>query len=74
MVYDGEYNENTSFTNGIYTYYALKNFNGWGVKLTDFKSTAPITEAPCVKVNNDYVTKMSSMFNNSSIDNIKGLN
>ena len=52
-----------SFTRGIYTYsYLDYKPTGWGVKLTDKDSTDPITEAPCVKINDDYVIYMSGIF------------
>ena len=64
--YSGRADVGASFTRGIYTYSYLDFVpTGWGVELTDKDSTDPITETPCVKINDDYVIYMSGMFSES---------
>ena len=64
--YSGRADVGASFTRGIYTYsYLDYKPTGWGVELTDKDSTDSVTEAPCVKINDDYVIYMSGMFSES---------
>ena len=74
--FDGEMVVGATFIDGQYTYQYKKNFNGdagwvnmvtdgWGVKLTDPNSTAPITTKICTSINNKYVTSYSYLFSHS---------
>ena len=71
-VYNGELVNNASFTNGIYTYTYYRDIypQGWRIELTDKNSTEPVNEASCVKINDDYVTNLSTIFSESSTCNI----
>ena len=71
-IYNGELVNNASFTNGIYTYTYYTDIapRGWYVELTDKSSTEPVNEAPCVKINDDYLTNMGGIFAESSTCNI----
>ena len=60
--YDGELTQGATYVNSIYTYTYNSYNNGWNVVLTDKTSTSPVTEAPCVSVNNVPVVSMRNMF------------
>ena len=76
--FDGELEQGTTFTKGIYTYSYKQggrfnpmaqglewhdmDENGWGVQLNDKTSTTPITEVPCTYINNIPIVNTSSMF------------
>ena len=87
--FDGELEQGTTFTKGIYTYSYKQggrfnpmaqglewhdmDENGWGVQLNDKTSTTPITEVPCTYINEVPITSMSQMFSRSQINEIIGL-
>ena len=79
--YDGELEQGTKFTKGIYSYsykqvgyngswYDADEEDGWGVILTDKTSTAPVTETPCSFINNKPIVYTSYMFEESKATSI----
>lgn len=72
--YDGDAVKGATFTKGIYTYSFNYNNadenNNWGVVLTNKTSTDPVTEAPCIYINNEKVLSMNNMFKNSMASSV----
>ena len=68
--YDGTISNNTTYTKGIYTYTYSTSSNGWSVVLTDKSSTDPITEAPCITINDKPIKSMYNMFSQSAATTI----
>ena len=69
-IYDGTISNNTTYTKGIYTYTYSTSSNGWSVVLTDKSSTDPITEAPCITINDKPIKSMYNMFKQSAATTI----
>ena len=78
--FDGELTQGVEYVNGQYTYRYMqegdesdsttnkwKNISetGWGVQLTNKKSTEPVTSGLCKYVNNKPIISMANMFTNS---------
>ena len=73
--YDGELVQGVEFIDGQYTYRYMQESNGtdwqniisegWGVKLTDKNSTAPVTTKLCTTINDKPIVSMRSMFASS---------
>ena len=82
--YNSELVPGSEFVNGQYTYrYKEEGFfssgnviwssiseDGWGVILTDKKSTAPVTTKLCSTINNKPIVSMNSMFAESQANSI----
>ena len=71
------------YTDNLYTYrynqyyngstWANANQNGWGVILTDKTSTDPITEPPCVYINDKPLVNLASIYQDSQAISIIAL-
>ena len=74
-VFNGELKKGATYKDGTYTYkynqtpYVGGMWNdisvtggGWGVQLTDRKSTSKVTEAPCSEINGKPIVSMAYMF------------
>ena len=82
--YDGNLVQGAEYTNGQYTYrymqeygYSSGNYvwvnmsnDGWGVRLTDVSSTAPVTTTLCTSINDKPIVSMSFMFYQSKTTSI----
>lgn len=66
--YDGELKFLTEYINGQYTY--TYTIDSWAVKLTDKKSTDPVTTKLCTHINDYPITSMESMFAGSQATSI----
>ncbi len=77
--FDGTLTQGAEYVNGQYTYRYMQEgkypssglawqditSDGWGVQLTDKKSTDAVTSKVCTYINNKPITSMSFMFYNS---------
>ena len=82
-VFSGELKTGATYKDGTYTYkynqtpYVGTMWNdisvtggGWGVQLTDRKSTSKVTEAPCSEINVKPIVSMAYMFYQSQAETI----
>ena len=82
-VFNGELKKGATYKDGTYTYkynqtpYGGGMWNdisviggGWGVQLTDRKSTSKVTEAPCSEINGKPIVSMAYMFYQSQAETI----
>ena len=76
--FDGELVQGAEYTNGQYTYRYMQEYgynsstslyewqnissDGWGVRLSDATSTAPVTSRLCTSINDKPIVSMSHMF------------
>ena len=74
--FDGELVQGAEFVDGQYTYRYMQDIDdsdnwtnmigdGWGVKLTNKNSTAPVTTRLCTVINDKPIVSMRNMFHNS---------
>lgn len=78
--FDGEMVQGAEYVNGQYTYrynqtwigskWDNRNFDGWGVTLTDKESTEPVTSKVCTTINGKYTISASNMFGGSKATSI----
>lgn len=78
--YDGELIQGAEYVNGQYTYRYMQEgtYNswnnmendGWGVKLTNNNSTAPVNTTLCTTINNKPIVSMDYMFQSSKTTSI----
>ena len=82
--FDGGLTQGAEYVNGQYTYRYMQdgnystsdlswsniNTDGWGVQLTDKKSTDAVTSKLCTYINNKPVLSMSNMFSSSAATTI----
>ena len=84
--YDGELTQGAEYVNGQYTYRYMQkkvrhvqpidavwenmNEEGWGVTLTDKKSTEPVTTKLCTYINDKPLISTSAMFQGSAASSI----
>ena len=71
-IYNGELTQGATYTNGQYTYkykmgvsllgWGNISEDGWGVKLTDSNSTAPVTTQLCSTINGKPIVSLSGTF------------
>ena len=78
--YDGELVQGAEYTNGQYTYHYMQESSGsswtnitddgWGVRLTDYTSTNPVTTRMCSSINNKPIVSMRNTFYGSKATSI----
>ena len=83
--FDGELVEGATYVNGQYTYkykqqatevgengtaWIPANDEGWGVQLTNYYSTEPVTSKVCTYIDNKPIMYMSKMFSDSYAESI----
>ncbi len=82
--YQGTLTQGSEFIEGPYTYHYKQEYqkiadvaqwanietDGWGVRITDATSTAPITEEPCTFINDKPIVSMSRMFHGAQTTSV----